>query len=474
MEELTGFNRDEVLGRRTSEIFPVFPTTDADDAWQAALEGRATTLHAQSFSFQSRGRQGCVDQSIGPLRDTSGAIIGALAIVRDVTERRRMEEMMRQSQKMEAVGQLTGGLAHDFNNLLTIILGNIEALQRRDIKDEAVRRFAEAAARGAERAATLTQRLLAFARRQPLDPRPLDPNRLIAGMSDLLHRALGETVVLETALTGGVWRISVDGNELESALLNLAVNARDAMESGGRLTIETENVRLDEDHAAANEDVVAGDYVMMAVSDTGTGMTQDVQARAFEPFYTTKETGRGSGLGLSQVYGFVKQSGGYIKLSSALGQGTTLRLYLPRLPDDLEVEAPPLVERARAPPTGSGTILVVEDDAQVREHTGRLFEELGYNVLAAEHGREALAILERAEDVRLLFTDVGLPGGLNGRQLADAVLRRRPGIKVLFTTGYARDAIIHEGRLAPGVQLIVKPFTFAGLAAKVRQVMEDA
>jgi PAS domain S-box-containing protein len=472
MEAITGLPRDAVLGRTTAEALPSVAGTRIERAWRDALEGRTTSLHEEPYGFPERGRHGQVDQIISPLRDAEGTILGALAMVRDVTERRRMEDMVRQAQKMEAVGQLTGGIAHDFNNLLTVILGNLEAMQRRDIKDPEIRRFAEAAQSGAERAATLTQRLLAFSRRQPLDPRPLDPNRLVAGMSDLLRRALGETVALETVLAGGLWRIAADANQLESALLNLAVNARDAMADGRRLAIETANALLDEDYAAAHEDVSPGQYVLIAVSDSGLGMTPEVQARAFEPFYTTKDVGRGSGLGLSQVYGFVKQSGGHVKIYSELGAGTTVRLYLPRLAGDTAPAAAAESDSVDPPATGSGTILVVEDDEQVRDHTSRLLRELGYRVVEAADGGAALGALEDERDLSLLFTDVGLPGGFNGRQLADEVTRRRPGIKVLFTTGYARTAIIHEGRLDAGVQLIVKPFTFTGLAAKVRQVLD--
>jgi PAS domain S-box-containing protein len=475
MEEMTGRLRREVLGRTSAGIFPSMVGSPFESAWRDALQGRTTTLVAHTFSFPERGKQGQVDQTVSPLQDSEGNIVGALAVIRDVTEQRRMEDMVRQSQKMEAVGQLTGGIAHDFNNLLTIILGNLEALRRRDITDAQVIRFAEAAQRGAERAATLTQRLLAFSRRQTLDPRPLEPNRLVAGMSDMLRRALGETVSIETVLAGGLWRVAADANQLESALLNLAVNARDAMPEGGRVTIETANTRLDEDYAAENEEVHPGQYVMIAVSDNGSGMSAEVLARAFEPFYTTKDAGRGSGLGLSQVYGFVKQSGGHVKIYSESGDGTTVRLYLPRLAGDDGTAALPVASARAAPAaTGSGTILVVEDDEQVRDHTAGLLRELGYRVIEAADGGAALRALDAEDDLRLLFTDVGLPGGLNGQQLADEVARRRPGLKVLFTTGYARNAVVHQGRIDPGLQLIVKPFTFAGLAAKVRQVLEGA
>ena len=473
MEAMTGVTRARVLGRTSAELFPGFEGTPVEQAWQEALAGRPTALQEQHFAFPEGGREGHFDQTVSPVRDESGAIIGAIAFVRDISERRRIEEALRQAQKMEAVGQLTGGIAHDFNNLLTVILGNLETLERHTAGNAEMRRFTAAATRGAERAATLTQRLLAFSRRQPLDPRPLDPNRLVAGMSDLLRRTLGEHIVIETVLAGGLWQLSTDVNQLESALLNLAVNARDAMPDGGKLTIETANARLDEDYAVGHDDLAPGQYVMIAVSDTGIGMTPAVLAHAFEPFYTTKEVGRGSGLGLSQVYGFVKQSGGHVKIDSESGQGTTVRLYLPRL----MAEVPPATTKrddSAIPEAANGdTILLVEDDEPVREHTSRLLRELGYRVIEAPDGPAALHALGSGSHVTLLLTDVGLPGGLNGRELADEVVRRRRGIKVLFTTGYAGNAIIRAGRLDPQLHLIVKPFTSMGLATKVREVLDS-
>ena len=408
---------------------------------------------------------------MAPLRDAEGTIVGAVSIVRDTTERHRLEEVLRQSQKMEAVGQLTGGIAHDFNNLLTVILGNLETVQRRLPHGEvrALRRFP--AVRGAERAATLTQRLLAFSRRQPLAPRPLDPNRLVGGMSDLLLRVIGESVAVETVLARNIWRISADANQLESAILNLAVNARDAMPRGGKLTIATANATVEAEAGEADPELADGQYVMIAVSDTGQGMSPEIRAHAFEPFFTTKETGRGSGLGLSQVYGFVKQSGGHVMIGSEPGRGTTVRLYLPRLPADAATDEPLPAQRAAPAAERNEAILAVEDDEQVLEHTARLLRELGYRVIEARDGDAALAALERERDVALLFTDVGLPGGLNGRQLAEEACRRRPQLKVLFTTGYARNAISPDGMLEPGLQLIAKPFSYSGLAAKIRDVL---
>lgn len=397
-----------------------------------------------------------------------------LSLEAQIIEREKAEEALRQAQKMEAVGQLTGGVAHDFNNLLQVITGNLDTLLRRmNNGDGDLRRLVGAAMRGAERAATLTQRLLAFSRRQPLAPNPIDVNKLVAGMSDLLRRTLGETVRVETVLAGGVWRASADANQLENALLNLAVNARDAMPDGGRLTIETGNAYLDEGYAANHEEVQPGQYVTLAVTDTGTGMSKDTLRRVFEPFFTTKEVGRGSGLGLSQVYGFMRQSDGHVTIYSEPGEGTTVRLYLPR---NISPEAQENAGEARSVigAENEEVVLIVEDDEDVRVNTVAMVRELGYAVLEAADGKAALRVLENEQTVRLLFTDIGLPGGLNGRQLADEARRKRPGLVVLFTTGYARNAIVHHGRLDPGVEVIGKPFTYAALGAKIRKILDDA
>lgn len=381
-------------------------------------------------------------------------------------------EVLRQSQKMEAVGQLTGGIAHDFNNLLQVIVGNLEILSR-GLPEEMVRlrRATTQAMSGARRAGALTQRLLAFARRQPLDPKLLNANTVVQGMSELLRRALGETIQLETVVGGGLWTVEVDPNELESALLNLAVNARDAMPSGGKLTVETSNGHLDEAYAARHAEVTPGQYVVISVTDTGTGMDEQTKSRIFEPFFTTKPAGKGTGLGLSQVYGFVKQSAGHVQVYSELGSGTTFRIYLPRRESPLSAEEQAL--ESLAPEASGETILVVEDDADVRSYSVAALQELGYNVVEAVDGPTAIAILERRR-FDLVFSDVVLPNGLTG---ADVVARARqlwPGIKSLFTTGYARNAIVHNGRLDAGVQLITKPFSFDELAAKVRDVLDQS
>ena len=471
-----GFREEELVGRRfESFILPedVDPSRDAMD--RALREG------LPHFENRYRHRDG----SIRWLSWTAAREGDSLyCVARDVTadkareaELAEAQEQLRQSQKMEAVGQLTGGIAHDFNNLLQVVIGNLEILQRNLPDDTArLRRSAENAMNGARRAAALTGRLLAFSRRQPLAPQPVDVNGLVAGMSELLGRTLGETVGLETALSDGLWRAEADPNQLENAMLNLAVNARDAMPDGGKLTIETANARLDRAYAARNAGTTPGHYVAVAVSDTGTGMDKQTLERVFEPFFTTKEVGKGTGLGLSQVYGFVKQSGGHVKIYSEPGEGTSVKLYLPRSVGDAAERGK---EGDEAPvPAGSRTetVLVVEDSAEVRAYSAEVLRELGYRVLEAHDGPSALAVLERPAGARvdLLFTDVILPSGMTGVTLAERARTLRPGLKVLFTTGYARSAAHHSGRVDPGVELIAKPFTYADLAIRTRAVLDGA
>lgn len=401
-------------------------------------------------------------------------------VARDVTEHRaeaqaraQAEAALRQAQKMETLGQLTGGVAHDFNNLLQIVTGNIDLMLRALPPDQPrLRRAADNAMAGAERAAVLTQRLLAFARRQPLNPQAADPNELVAGMSDLLYRTLGETIEVRTVQAPDAWSIEVDHNQMENALLNLAVNARDAMPDGGKLTIEVANSEVDAHHAARDGDLVPGQYVVISVSDTGEGMDADTLRHAIEPFFTTKEVGRGTGLGLSMVYGFIKQSGGHLRAYSEPGEGTSIKLYLPRhhgaaRPAQQAIASP-------APMIGGGeTILLCEDDENVRAYSAQVLRDLGYRVVEADSGPAALALLDRAAPpVDLLFTDVVLPGGMSGADLAREAQGRTPALPVLFTTGYARNALIHHGRLDPGVQLLTKPFTFEDLANRVRTMLD--
>ncbi|HJY16336.1 MAG TPA: CHASE3 domain-containing protein, partial [Xanthobacteraceae bacterium] len=375
-----------------------------------------------------------------------------------VTRREAAESQLRQAQKMEALGQLTGGIAHDFNNMLGVIMGALDLVKRRIAKgDYGVERFLDAATIASERAATLTQRLLAFARQQPLSPQPLDANRMIAAMSDLLHSTLGEHIQIETVTAAGLWTVHADSQQLENALLNIAINGRDAMPGGGKLTIETGNAYLDEAYCAQNPEVRPGQFALIAVTDTGVGMSADVAARVFDPFFTTKPTGKGTGLGLSQVYGFVKQSRGHIKIYSEPGSGTTVKVYLPRLVADAKD-----IKRTTPEPMRTGDrneiILVVEDDPLMRRLATEALHELGYTVFDCDGAANALATLDRVTDVKLLFTDVVMPD-INGKKLADEAVRRRPGLKVLFTTGYTANAVVHGGVLDTGVNFISKPFT---------------
>jgi signal transduction histidine kinase len=388
----------------------------------------------------------------------------------EIDRRSIAEQSLRQSQKLEAVGQLTGGVAHDFNNLLTIILGNLEGLKRQlaDADPRVLRRL-DNATHGAERAATLTKRLLAFARQQPLNPVAVDINRLMNGLADFLRRGVGEHIELEVVGSGGLWPVEIDAAELESALLNLAVNARDAMPDGGKITIEAGNAYLDEAYCRSHPDLRAGQYVMVSVTDSGTGMSREVAERAFEPFYTTKPSGQGTGLGLSQVYGFVKQSGGHVKIYSEPGEGTSVKLYLPRFYGETAPAESAAGEIHRGGP--GERVLVVEDDADVRAYVAETLAGLGYQVLEANSGERALKLLDEQSGVDLLLTDVIMPG-MNGRQLANEARRRWSGLKVLFMTGYSRNAIVHHGRLDPDVELIQKPLSTEQIAQAVRRVLD--
>jgi len=384
----------------------------------------------------------------------------------------KAEEQLRQSQKMEAVGQLTGGIAHDFNNMLAVIIGGLNLAKRRLSKGEAdIDRFIDGAIDGANRAATLTQRQLAFSRQQPLAPEVIDLNKMIGGMSDLLDRSLGEVIRLQAVLGAGLWRVKADAAQLESAILNLAVNARDAMPRGGRLTIETSNSSVDEKYAR-DYALMPGQYVLVAVTDNGVGMADDVLGKAFDPFFTTKEVGKGTGLGLSQVYGFVRQSGGHVKLYSETDVGTTVKVYLPRYVG--EEERPE--ERRGAAFAGASlhkeTILVVEDDDRVRRISSESLRDLGYTVIEAADAKDALRKIDDGLVPDLLFTDVVMPE-MTGAELAVEMSKRRPGLKVLFTTGYTRNAIVHNGMLDPGKHLLSKPFNIEDLATKVRSLLDE-
>jgi len=395
----------------------------------------------------------------------------------EADERERVEAALRQSQKMEAVGQLTGGLAHDFNNLLQGISGSLELMRHRAAQGRTAEfgRYIETAMGSANRAAALTHRLLAFSRRQTLDPKPTDMNHLVSGMEDLFRRTVGPSIKLETSLVGEPWPILCDSNQLENALLNLVINARDAMPNGGQLLIETTNTVLRDRRGAPKDwppqDVPPGDYVALSVADTGVGMTSDVIARAFDPFFTTKPAGQGTGLGLSMIYGFVQQSGGHVRLRSEAGQGTTAAIYLPR-----HCEASVTFGESDAAPsspavTASNVVLVVDDEPDVRLVVCDILSDLGYTVLEAESGRAGLNIVASKVHIDLLLTDVGLPGGMNGRQLADAARQRRPGLKVLFITGYAESMIVANGRLEPGMEVMIKPIALNTLATRVQAII---
>jgi PAS domain S-box-containing protein len=440
-------------------------------SFRAAIESAASNWGDEYRAMRANGQVVVMVDRAFILRDDTSRAVRVSGTARDVTERRDLDERLRQAQKLETVGRLTGGVAHDFNNLLTVILANAELLGE-ELADRAeLHGLSELIAAAAERGAQLTHRLLAFARRQPLEPKVIDINRLLDGMEEMLRRTLGAAIEIRVRRAPGLWLAEADPAELESALLNLALNARDAMPAGGRLAIDTANVTVDEAGAIPDPDVDPGEYVMIAVSDTGAGMAPDVLARAFEPFFTTKDVGRGAGLGLSMVYGFAKQSGGHARFESEVGTGTTIRLYLPRA---AALVATPERRTEDARPVGGGEhILVVEDDPLVREGLSAQLGGLGYQVISANSGSRALWILEQTPDIDLLFTDIVMPGGMNGRQLATAAKRLRPDLKVLFTSGYTDNAVLHQGRLDPGVHLLNKPYRRRAMIEKVRAVLDE-
>ncbi len=429
-------------------------------------EARFTTIHRRKD-----GSEYSVDVLLQLVAGEDSPLF--FADVHDITDRLEIEQQLRQAQKMEAVGQLTGGVAHDFNNLLAVIIGNLEFLINELPVDDEREARAATVMRAAERGAELTQRLLAYSRQQPLAPQAVDFNALVSDMMEMLRRTLGETIEVETVLADGLWESCADPGQLEAALLNLAVNARDAMPDGGRLTIETGNIELDElDAPVRSGDVGAGQYVMLAVTDTGSGMPEDVRERAFEPFFTTKEVGKGTGLGLSMIFGFCKQSGGYVTIESAANRGTGVRLYLPRITKAVGARPAPAANGAEAKGDGE-TVLVVEDDPDVREVTVTLLKGLGYSVLAAPDGETALELAESTGPIALLVTDVVLKGELSGRETAEALTARRPELGVLYMSGYTLNSILHHGRLDDGVVLLQKPFRKTDLATKVSQAMAN-
>ncbi len=505
--EYTGVGLEEQLGLRWLDRVVHWDDRDrVYEHWMGAVDGQ----HGYDIEFRIRRHDGVYHwfKTRGAqIRDAAGRILywfGTCTDIQDIVEAREIaargrgeletivnartaelrsvmaeresvEAALRQSQKMEAVGQLTGGIAHDFNNLLQGIIGSLDRVQKRIAQGRTagLDAFLEGAMTSAQRAAALTHRLLAFSRRQPLDPRALSANQLIASMEDLLRRTMGEQIQIELVAASGLWLTRCDPNLLENAVLNLSINARDAMPKGGKLIIETANTHFDAAYATRQRDVTPGQYVCLSVTDTGTGMSPDVIARAFDPFFTTKPLGQGTGLGLSMVYGFARQSEGSVSIYSELGRGTTVKLYLPRHRGSLPKDNPsPEQDRARAAASGE-VVLIVEDDGVVRKLVVDVLRELGYRPLEAGDGRSGLAILQSEQQVDLLVTDVGLPG-VNGRQMADAARVKRPDLKVLFMTGYAENAVIANGFLDPGMEMIIKPFAIDTLAARVGRMLEMA
>jgi PAS domain S-box-containing protein len=465
------------VGDNILDLLAAYPEEQANGKalWTRALAGEAFTV-VREFGDPALDRR-FYELKFDILRDANGAQIAAFQFVYDVTERiehqRQLattEEALRQSHKMEAIGQLTGGIAHDFNNLLTGIIGAMDMLKRRlaASRYDDVDRFMDAAITSASRAAALTHRLLAFARRQPLAPRPTDTNQLVHGMEDFLRRTLGEQVQLEVKIERDIWPVLADSNQLENAIMNLAINSRDAMSNGGRLTIRGENVVVAEPIRLAYEEIEAGDYAVISVADTGTGIEPEVISKVFEPFFTTKPVGQGTGLGLSMIYGFVKQSRGHVRIDSTVGKGTQVSLYLPRYTGSLNMDD---LGGGHQTPAGSGeAVLLVEDDSSVRLLIGEVLRELGYACIEAIDSKAALPILMSNTRLDLMITDVGLPG-TSGRELAELARRRRPGLKVLFVTGYAEHATGTERFLEPGMEMATKPFALDALATKIRSML---
>jgi len=467
-----GWSREEALTMTSDDFYPPEDLARVKELRQSIGAGTITGLH-------HRTRDGSIiDVVLTASKIELGGRPALLTTIQNVTERNRAEkarqavaEQLRQSQKMESVGQLTGGIAHDFNNILTVILANADALQEEESLDVAVAGHLDQIARAVERASGLTRQLLAFSRKQPLSPKRTDINGLVTTTGELLRRALGEQVEIEAVLADSLWPVNIDRAQLETALVNLCINARDAMPGGGKLTIETSNVTLDEAFVAYTPDVAAGDYAMLSITDTGTGIPTEMLTKVFEPFFTTKGVGKGTGLGLSMVYGFIKQSNGHIAIDSEVGGGTTFKLYLPRIVGGKEEGT---VCQQAPMPGGRERILVVEDDAQVRASVVRQLQRLGYDVSQAPDGTVGVAAFEAAnQPYDLLLTDVIMPGALNGKALADEVSRRWPKTKVLFMSGYSEDVITHHGRLDAGVRLLSKPFRMTDLATTIREAFDE-
>jgi len=473
-ERLFGYGAREVIGRNVSALMPQ-PDRGAHDGY---LHRYLTTGERRIIGYGRVVTGQKKDGSLFPMELAIGEAQAAgrrifTGFIRDLTSRHRIEEELRQAHKMEAVGQLTGGIAHDFNNLLTVISGNLEMIERR-ITDDKLRVLLSEAQGAADDGAKLTGQLLAFGRRQPLNPKLVDVGQLVSNFSDLLRRALGEAVELRTIVSGSPGPALVDASQLQNALLNLALNARGAMPRGGRLTVEISPAKLDADYASMYPEVRTGSYVLISVTDTGTGMSAEVKQRAFEPFFTTKGVGAGTGLGLSMVYGFTKQSGGHVQLYSEVGQGTSVRLYLPvarALPSQAGAEGPVQPVAEVSLPVGSETILVVEDDARVRRVAVARLEDTGYRVLQAENGTQALRLLEEHREVALIFTDIVMPGGMSGDELAREARLMRPGVKIIFTSGFAEPSVAVR-ELAAHANWLKKPYTAMELAVRIRELLD--
>ncbi|MGI9450293.1 MAG: PAS domain S-box protein [Geminicoccaceae bacterium] len=471
-EAATGYRADELEQRSIWDV--LIPQESVESVKQVFDKLSAGSLPSEYENAWLRkdGSECHISWSNTATLNDQGDVELVIGTGTDVTEQRALQRQLLQAQKMEAIGQLTGGVAHDFNNLLTAILGNLEMLEMWHGGDErsgkAISQAQEAANLGAE----LTGRLLAFARRQPLDPKAISLSEIVLDMSDLLSRTLGETIEINTVLANPLNDALVDPSQLQNALLNLAINARDAMPDGGRLTIETANVELDEDYAREDAEVNAGNYVLLSVADTGIGMTPEIRDRVFEPFFTTKDAGKGSGLGLSMIYGFAKQSGGHIRIYSESGQGTTVNLYFPEAGTHDEAMKTPSAEEAM-PEAHGEVVLVVEDEPRVRHVTVQRLETLGYSVLEAENGPAALAVLATSPDVDLVFTDMVMPGGMSGSDLATAIRERSPQIKVMLTSGYAEQAGIEKDAFEEGEVWLRKPYRLIELASKIREVLDS-
>ena len=478
-ERIKGYSPDEILGEHFSRFYTpedLQRQMPAKALETARREGRFT---AEGWRLRKDGTRFWASVVIDPIVE-KGKIVGFAKVTRDLTERReaqveleRSREALFQAQKMEAVGQLTGGLAHDFNNLLTGITGSLDLLKIRLAQGRIneLERYITAAQGAAGRAATLTHRLLAFARRQTLQPKVVNANTLVSSMEELIRRTVGSNLNMETVLAAGLWNCFCDPNQLENAILNLCINARDAMPRGGTLTVETANTWVDDDAAKAR-DMDRGQYVAICVTDTGLGMTPEVATKAFDPFFTTKPAGQGTGLGLSMVYGFAKQSGGQVRIYSEPGQGTTVRIYLPRhsgKPEPSRLE----VQNAELPRAEGETVLVVDDEPTIRMLIGDTLSELGYRAIEVADAASGIKVLESDVNIDLLITDVALPGGMNGKEMADLGRAQRPELKVLFITGYAENAAITNGHLDPGMEVMSKPFSMDKLAARIRSIIES-